>query len=154
MLETTEPREQLRALVHSSARFLDDRAYQSFIDLFDDAGSYRVEVNAPELPDPMVWMELDRDQLKERYDAVDRHEWRLHQQTRLVAVDRIELATDGAQTSATVSIYHTDDEGRTTCYAVARYEDTWCKPQQGWRLAERVVALRTRLLAMPSPLPL
>ena len=151
---TTEDRETLRSLVHASARFLDDRTYQSFVDLFDESGSYRVEVDAPELPNTMVWMELDRDQLKERYGAVNKHEWRQFQQSRLVAVDTIELDSDSAQTSATVAIYHTDDEGRTSCYALARYEDCWHQSQAGWCLTERVVALRTRLLAMPSPLPL
>ena len=143
----------LRSLVHASARFLDDCAYQSFVDLFEESGSYRVEVNAPELPDTMVWMELDRNQLKERYDALHKHEWRRYQQNRLIAVDSITIDTDHAQTSSTVAIYHTDDDGRTTCYALARYEDCWHHSRLRWQITERVVALRTRLLAMPSPLP-
>lgn len=147
-------REELRALVHSSARYLDDRDYQSFVALFEDTGSYRVEVKAPELPNPMIWMELDRGELQARYESVDKHEWRLYEQTRLIAVDRIDLENGSARTSASVAIYHTDDDGRTTCYAVARYNDTWQQTREGWRIRERVVALRTRLLAIPSPLPL
>lgn len=149
-----EDREALRALIHASARHLDDGAYDSFADLFAADGRYRVEVDAPELPRRMVWMELDRDQIRERCGGIDRHEWRIDQQTRLVSVDRVALADARATTSSSVAIYRTDEDGRTACYAVARYEDDWRRAGGRWRLAERVVALRTRLLAIPSPLPL
>jgi len=90
----------------------------------------------------------------ERCAGIDRHEWRIDQQTRLVSVDSVALADGRATTSSSVAIYRTDEDGRTACYAVARYEDDWRRAGGCWHLAERVVALRTRLLAIPSPLPL
>ena len=73
----------------------------------------------------------------------------------LSGVSGLDALADGrATTSSSVAIYRTDEDGRTACYAVARYEDEWRRAGGCWRLAERVVALRTRLLAIPSPLPL
>lgn len=149
-----DAREELRALVHLSGRLLDDRRYGAFVEMFLDDGTYRVEVKAPELPEKMVWMALAREELAERFEAFPKHEWRIFEQTRLISVDAIELDGDGAQTTATVSIYQTDDEGRTGCFAVARYDDSWRRVGGRWRLRARTVDLRTRLLPVPSPLPI
>ena len=60
---------------------------------------------------------------------------------------------NGRLTGACV-LYQTDDLGRTECYAVARYDDVWRRVEGAWKLAERTVDLRTRLLPVPSPLPI
>lgn len=151
---STEAREELRRLVHQSGRLLDDRRYSEFVELFIADGSYRVEVKAPELPEKMTWMELARNELSERFASVPEHEWRFLEQTRLISVDAIEVNGDDAQTGATVAVFHTDDVGRTECYAVARYDDKWRRVDNRWRLRVRTVDLKTRLLAVPSPLPI
>ncbi|MFO0986282.1 MAG: nuclear transport factor 2 family protein [Alphaproteobacteria bacterium] len=151
---TADAREELRRLVHLSGRLLDDRRHDEFIALFEPNGRYRVEVKAPELPNRMVWMALARDELRERFDAVPEHEWRFTEQTRAIAVDAIDLAGEEARVAATVVVYQTDDLGRTECYAVARYDDVWRRVEGAWKLAERTVDLRTRLLPVPSPLPI
>ncbi|MCW5770509.1 MAG: nuclear transport factor 2 family protein [Rhodospirillaceae bacterium] len=149
-----DSREALRRLVHESGRFLDDRRYDDFVALFVDDGNYRVEVDAPELSEKMVWMALTRDELAERFESAPMHEWRFFQQTRLVAVDTVDVDGDDARSVATVSVFQTDDEGRTSCYAVARYHDTWRRAADRWRLLTRTVDLRTRLLSPLSPLPI
>jgi 3-phenylpropionate/cinnamic acid dioxygenase small subunit len=151
---STDAGEDLRRLVHQSGRLLDDRRYSEFVELFAADGSYKVEVKAPELPEKMVWMALARNELSERFASVPEHEWRFLEQTRLISVDTIEVSGDDAQTCATVAVFHTDDVGRTECYAVARYDDTWRRVEGRWRLRTRTVALKTRLLAIPSPLPI
>ena len=151
---SADAREDLRRLVHQSGRLLDERRYDEFVKLFADDGSYRVEVKAPELAQKMVWMELARDELSERFASVPEHEWRFLEQTRLIGVDAIDVSGDDARTCATVAVCHTDDAGRTECYAVARYDDVWRRVDDRWRLQTRTVDLKTRLLAVPSPLPI
>lgn len=151
---SAESFEELRRLIHRSGRCLDDRDYDDFVDLFAPDGNYRIEVKAPEISERMTWMALDRDELRQRFESAPQQEWRQMELTHQVSVDSIDISGEIATTSATVSIFHTDDEGRTQCYAVGRYEDIWRRIEDAWRLSLRVVDLRTRLLPVPAPIPI
>ena len=154
---TMSHQETLRALVHSSARFLDDRCYDDFTALFHSDGEYRIVANAPECPSPMTWMSLSRKEMVERFEAAPKHEWQIAtviEQTRLIAVDDIGIDEASANTSSTFCLYHTDEDGRSDCYAVGRYDDKWSMSGDGWKLNKRIVNLKTRMLAVPSPLPI
>jgi 3-phenylpropionate/cinnamic acid dioxygenase small subunit len=144
----------LRGLVHKSARFLDDCAFEDYTALYCDSGEYRIEVNAPECPSRMTWMLLNRDELATRFEEAASHKWKLAQQTRLLTVGFIEFGDDGATTSSTFCLYHTDGNGESSCYAVGRYEDQWSLVGEEWKLAKRVVNLATRMLSTSSPLPI
>ena len=146
--------EQLRRLIHQTVRCLDDRDYEGFTNLFTPNGEYRIEVDAPELRTKMIWMSLSRDELCKRFASVPEQEWRRIDTTHQISVDAVDFEGDSARTTATVSIFRTDEEGRTECYAVGRYEDTWQRSEGDWRLSERVLDLRTRLLSVPTPLPI
>jgi len=154
---TVNAHEQLRGLVHASARFLDDHAYEQFTRLFADDGEYRVETTAPECPQPMVWMLMSRDELSERLESAEIHEWKISSvpvQTRLVAVDTVDVSSKNATTSSSFCLFHTNQDGSSEVFAVGRYEDQWNRTGEDWRLARRRVDLKTRLLAMPSPIPI
>ena len=147
---------EVRQLIHAAARYLDDRAFAEFIGLFDPDGRYRIQARAPELPEPMVWMDLSRDELETRCVGAARQEWEILQfeQTRLLSIDRMTENDDGWATSTSVAIYHTDPIGRSSCYAVGRYDDQWCHGADAWLLMTRNVVLKTRILTPQSPLPL
>lgn len=105
----------------------------------------------------MVWMQLNRDELVERLATEPEHEWKISKvplQTRLVAVDLINVADQHATTSSSFCLYHTNEDGGSTVFALGRYEDRWLQTSDHWKLAKRVVDLKTRLLAMPSPIPI
>lgn len=146
----------LAQLVHRTARLLDDRDFDAYLRLFAEGAVYRIEVNAPELAEPMIWMEMTPAELRQRFDSIHRHEWRIVQpeQTRMVSVDSTSVGTGSAHTSSTFVIYGTDTEGRSSCYAVGRYEDDWSLAHGGWLLRARTVSLKTRLLSVPTPVPL
>ena len=149
--------ETLRALIHSSARYLDDRSYTNFTDLFRDDGEYRIETIAPECPAPMIWMLLSREEMIDRFEAAPKHEWQITnipEQSRLVAVDTIDVDESDAQTSSTFCLFHTEEDGQSHCYAVGRYEDYWIQSNNSWKLRRRTVNLKTRMLPIPSPLPI
>jgi 3-phenylpropionate/cinnamic acid dioxygenase small subunit len=146
--------EQMRQRIHHSGRCLDNRDYDGFVDLFTLDGAYRIEVDAPEMKSKMTWMTLDHDELRQRFQSAPEQVWRDIETTHLIAVDTIDFEGETAKTSATVSIFRTDDEGRTQVYAVGRYEDAWQRIENKWRISLRVLDLRTRLLPVPAPLPL
>ena len=147
---------ELNRLVHASARYLDDRDFQAYLELYREEGSYTIVTKAPELPEPMVWMQRSRAELSERIDAMSEQEWEIAEveQTRIVSVDLVEVNGEAANTSSSFALYHTGEEGITSCYAVGRYDDCWEKDTETWKLLSRRVVLKTRQLSMLSPLPI
>ena len=149
-----ETRETLRALVHRSGLSLDENRYEDFVALFADDGAYRMIAATPELGATQTWLAFDRDELARHFASIPEHHWPLGETTRIVSVDAIALEEGEASTVATFCILRNDDEGRTACYAVGRYRDRWRNDGTDWRIAERVVDLRTRLLPALAPIPL
>ena len=147
---------ELNRLIHASARYLDDRDFQAYLDLYREEGVYSIITKAPELPDPMVWMQRNRTELGERVAAMSEQEWEIAEveQTRVVSVDLVEVNGVTANTSSSFALYHTGEEGLTSCYAVGRYDDCWEKDTDTWKLLSRRVLLKTRQLSMLSPLPI
>ncbi len=149
-----ETRETLRALIHKSGLCLDEGRFGEFVALFADDGSYRMTAKTPELGTVQTWLAFDREEMAQHFAAIPEHHWPLGEMTRIVSVDAIAFDGGGASTVATFCILRNDDEGRTTCYAVGRYRDRWRMDGADWRIVERVVDLRTRLLPAPAPIPL
>lgn len=147
---------ELNRLIHASARYLDDHDFKAYLDLYRADGIYTIMTKAPELPEPMVWMRRSRDELQERIAAMTEQEWEIAdiEQTRVLSVDLIEVNGDTANTSSSFALYHTGQDGTTSCYAVGRYDDTWDKDRNSWMLRSRQVGLKTRQLSVPSPLPI
>ena len=146
----------LTRLVHRSARSLDDHDFDGYLEFFDNDGEYIITAKTPELSEPMVWMKQTRDELVERIQAMNEHEWEvaLVEQTRILSVDTIEIKETDAEVSTSFAVYHTDQAGVTMCYAVGRYEDQWHLRSDKWLLCRREVALKTRQLHILSPLPI
>ena len=121
----------LNRLVHASARYLDDHEFQAYLDLYREEGVYSIVTKAPELPEPMIWMQRSRAELQERISSMSEHEWEIAgvEQTRVVSVDIVEVNGETATTSSSFALYHTSQEGLTSCYAVGRYDDCWKKPR-------------------------
>ncbi len=147
---------ELNRLIHASARYLDDHDFQAYLELYREEGVYTVITKAPELAEPMVWMQHSCSELRERIAAMTEQEWEIAdvEQTRVLSVDLVEVSGDTASTSSSFVLYHTDQEGITSCYAVGRYDDCWEKDTNSWMLRSRRVGLKTRQLSMPSPLPI
>ena len=147
---------ELNRFIHASARYLDDHDFQAYLDLYREEGVYSIVTRAPELPEPMVWMQRNRAELSERIDAMSEQEWEIAEveQTRIVSVDLVEVNGATANTSSSFALYHTGEEGLTSCYAVGRYDDCWEKDADTWKLLSRRVVLKTRQLSMLSPLPI
>ena len=147
---------ELNRLIHASGRYLDEREFQAYLDLYREQGSYEIVTRAPELPEPMVWMQCSRAELSARIAAMSEQEWEIAEveQSRVLSVEVIELGAVRAQTSSTFALYHTSQEGTTSLYATGRYDDCWEADADSWKLLSRRVVLKTRQLKMLSPLPI
>lgn len=142
--------------IHASARCLDERDYDAFLACFIEDGEYSISTRAPELQEKMTWMRVSRAELAERLASIDQHEWEITilEQSRLLSVDRVAIDGDTARTSSGFALYHTDEAGCSTLYAVGRYDDDWHRRGGRWRLGRRDVVLKTRQLEPLSPLPI
>lgn len=147
---------ELNRLVHASGRYLDEHDFQAYLDLYQEEGSYELVSKAPELPEPMIWMQCNRSELGERIAAMSEQEWEIAEveQSRVLSVEVIDLNDTRADTSSSFVIYHTGPEGITSFYAAGRYDDSWEREGETWKLHKRRVALKTRQLSMLSPLPI
>ena len=143
-------------LIQASAYYLDERKVEAFLDLFSEESEYLIVVQAPELKSLMTWMQATKAELAERFEAAVDHEWEIAQveQTRLVTVGMLNIKGESATSSSSLAVFNTDTAGNSYTYAVGRYEDVWQKDDQSWLLKQRKVVLKTRILKMPSPLPL
>ena len=156
MSAETDVHTELNRLIHAAARYLDDHDFQAYLELYKEEGVYSIVTRAPELPEPMIWMQHSRGELQERISSMTEHEWEIAgvEQTRVLSVDLIEVNGESASTSSSFALYHTGQEGLTSCYAVGRYDDCWEQVADRWKLGSRRVVLKTRQLSMLSPLPI
>ena len=156
MSEQIAAQPELQRLIHASARYLDDRNFQAYLELYQQQGLYSITARAPELPEPMVWMQCTVAQLGERIAASAEQEWEIAEmeQTRIISVDLIDVNGANARASSSFALHHTDRQGVTSCYAVGRYDDCWGRDAGAWKLLSREVALKTRQLSVLSPLPI
>ncbi len=154
---SAEDREALRALVARSGRLLDESAFSDYVALYAPDGRYAITAKTPELPEPMTWMTLDRDELDALFGSLSSHEWDLGERLHLITVDEIEAdgADDGMATlHATFCVLRLEPDGRQTLYASGRYTDRWQRAAGSWLLAAREARVFNRLWTTPSPIPL
>ncbi len=146
--------EALRRLIHLSGRLLDAQDFGKYAALYSEAGQYRLVVKAPEVARPMTWVHLSRQELGALLDSAPQHVWNTGERNHLISVEDLEVQGEGARSTAGFCVFHTDSGGASRVYAVGRYEDTWTKESNDWRLLERVARLRTRSLSPSSAIPL
>lgn len=152
-MSDAETRERLRSLVARSGRLLDDGAFEAYVGLYADGGRYSMTAKTPELPEPMTWMTLTRDELRSLFESLPSHEWDLGERLHLIAVDEIEIG-ERATVWSTFCVLRIDGDGRQELFASGRYTDLWVAEGPDWRLADREARVANRLWSAPSPIPL
>lgn len=150
----TQEHEAIRRLIHLSGRLLDEQDFKKYAALYSEAGQYRLVVKAPEVAKPMTWVHLSRPELAALLASAPEHVWNTGERNHLISVEDMEVQGQRARSSAGFCVLHTDSGGASRVYAVGRYEDTWTKDNNDWRLVERIVRLRTRSLSPSSAIPL
>jgi len=144
---------ELKRLLLASGRYLDERNFQAYLDLYQEQGSYAIVTQAPE---PTVIMQCNRDALQERLtgsSGQDRAGAEV-EQSRVVSVEIFKLSDTTVQTSSSVALYHTSPDGTIALYADGHYQDCWENAADTWKLRSRRVVLKTRRLRELLPLPI
>ena len=155
-LERIEDRETIRTLISQSAKYLDDRRYKDFIELFVEKGKYILEAESDEIGQRMIWLETSRDELAELLEESSQHVHDLAERIHLVSMDELTFdnSREDARASSAFSVFRTDTAGVTQVYAVGRYDDRLERSGDVWRIRERRVKVQTRMFRTPTPTPL
>jgi len=142
-------------LIGSAALALDAEAFDDFLALCTTDFHYLVRVTSPELGQDMIWLEQNREALEKLFAALPEHLTRLGRLTRQVSVASTTEAADRLHVTSVLSVFHTDNEGRTAVMAVGRYHDEVIVDEDdALRLHRREVHLDTRDLGIGSHVPL
>jgi 3-phenylpropionate/cinnamic acid dioxygenase small subunit len=142
-------------LIGNTALALDAEAFDDFLGLCTTDFHYRIRVTSPELGQDMVWLEQTREELGKLFAALPEHLTRLGRLTRQVSVASTAQASGSLHVTSTLSVFHTDTDGRTAVMAVGRYQDEVVVVDHNvLRLRRREVQLDTRDLGIGSHVPL
>lgn len=139
-------KEAIREFVAQTCLLLDEEDFDGFLQQCLPDFTYQIVAPSPELPQPMVWLDHDRNGLRELFTMIPKHVRMQGTICRHVSVYRIKALADGrSEVLSRLIALHTDPEGASRVIAVGKYHDivdsgTDSEP----KLSARRVELETR----------
>ena len=152
--QAADDREEIRSLILRSARLLDEKRYDAFVDLFAEGGGYTLEAESEEIGHRMIWLQMEKEELAALLQESALHVHDMAGRTHMVTVDDIQIDGDTAEARSTFAVFRTDNSGSTEVYAVGTYEDRLARSDEAWQIAARLALSRTRMYRKPTPMPL
>ena len=149
-------REAVRELVCRSCLLMDEERYLEYLDLCAEDYRYRVTAFSPELRKDMVWLDLNRADLKNMFDMLPEHvkpEGTLARHVNVCAIQP-NGGPDLFNVVSSLAVYFTDLRGATRVFAIGRYKDSIDTSRNEPRLRAREVRLETRALGTGTQIPL
>jgi methanesulfonate monooxygenase small subunit len=148
-------REAVRELVCRSCLLMDEERYAEYLGLCTEDYRYRVTAFSPELRKEMVWLDLNRGDMKNMFDMLPEHVKPEGTLARHVNVCSIQPnGGDDLDVVSTVTVYFTDLRGATRVFAIGRFKDSIDASGEEPRLRAREVRLETRALGAGAQIPL
>lgn len=162
-----ELRLRISDTIYETAMALNAQDWTAFFNACEPQGfRYRITNYSPEIRREQCWMDRDFKGLKAMIDLLPRHNSDNSPLTRHVIVYKVgaDAASGEIHATSQVAIYRTQldgmnshfESGRTSLFAIGRYEDRLRPPAAGVRprLIARTVVLDTRQIDIGSHLPL
>ena len=134
-------------LIYRSCTLLDDERYEEWLELLAPGFRYRITAYSQEIRKEMTWLDHDSGELKTLFENLPTHVRVLGTYRRQVGVfEEIERDEETSRLRSSVVVYHTNPQGASKLFAVARYIDTVVHEGDEARLGAREVRLETRQL--------
>lgn len=151
-------KQSVSEVIHRSCMALDAKNFSDYLELCDPAFHYSITAYSPEIRKDMIWMEHNKEGMKNLFDTLPRHNSdhaQLNRHANVCIVDRDE-ANEQVKVTSDLQVYRTElDGGATELFAIGKLYDTISVPKDGSpRLIDRNVRLDTRLLGMGNHLPI
>lgn len=141
-------------LIYDASSLLDEENFDQWLELCSSDFGYRITAFSDELGKPMTWMQQDKSGMAHVFSNVRNHERYSGRLRRHVSMPRISINGEVASVASVVAVYHTETNGATQLYAIARYRDVVKEITGRMFLAEREVYLDTRRLPFGSHVPI
>lgn len=149
-------REQVENLIYKSCMTLDEKSFDEYLELCDDAFDYKITATSPEIGKHMTWLQHDKAGMKTMFDQLPRHNSDHSPLTRHVTIYSIDYdeAAGQADVVTALQVFKTAlDGGATELYAVGKIYDKVTLDGERPRLLSRDVRLDTRQLGIGHHLP-
>ena len=147
-------KEAIRALIQETAACLDSEDLDGWLDLFAARSEYELTAYGPEIKASMSWWKSSREELGKILEEVPQHVRDLGKRLHFVTPISISVVGVTASARSHFAVLRTDRDGRSSVYAVGRYDDELVKEDGRWRYAVHRAVLDTRMLDTGTHLPL
>ncbi len=147
-------REAIRALIGSTAAFLDRDDLARWIGLFAPQAEYEITAYSRELRAMMSWWKTARPELDRMLEDVGQHVRDTGRRLHIVTPASIEVSGDRATAVSQFAVLRTGDDGESRLYAAGRYEDELIRDSGSWRYSRHRAVLDTTMLEPLTHLPL
>ena len=138
---------QLAALVYESCDLLDASEFDQWMQLCVPDFRYRISTYSHEIRKEMLWADYDLVELGNLFKGIPGQLVALGTYRRHVGQCReVERDDRFSKMESSLVVYHTDLQGKSNLFAVARYVDLIDIMGEHLRLSDREVRLETRLL--------
>jgi 3-phenylpropionate/cinnamic acid dioxygenase small subunit len=149
-----EKREAIRSLIAKSAKLLDAEDFEGYTSLFIPSAEYAIIAYSPEIGRDSTWFRVDREELARLMKEAPQHIHDLASRFHLVTVDDVDIDGDTARAASNFVVIRTAARGESSLYAVGEYQDELICLEGKWCLSNRTVRVHTRMLQVPTPMPL
>jgi methanesulfonate monooxygenase small subunit len=149
-------RSAVEELVYRASLALDERKFQTFLDLCEPDFRYVVGAYSPEIRREMTWLDHDKAALQSLFETLPRHNSDHSPLARHVTLYLVEIDAGGAGATAVsaLQVFRTAlDGGATELYAVGKVHDRLRLTDGRARLARRQIKLETRMLGIGTHIP-
>lgn len=135
---------------------MDEKDFGGYLDLCDAHYHYAISAYSPEIRKEMIWLEHDREGMKNLFANLPKHNSDhspLSRHATVYLVEQLEGGTKAKVTSALQVFRTTLDGGATELFAVGKMIDTVAIRDDGPKLLDRNIRLDTRMLGFGYHVP-
>lgn len=150
------PRELVESVVYKTCMALDDKNFDAYLALCDDAYDYKITATSPEIGRDMTWLQHDKAGMKAMLEQLPRHNSDHSPLTRHATIYSVDYDRDASEADVVTAlqVFKTAlDGGATELYAVGKMYDRVKLNGESAVLVSRNIKLDTRELGIGHHLP-
>lgn len=140
--------------IQATGALLDGEDFAGWLALFDEQSEYEITAHSSEIQQEMLWWKSDRPSLQKTLKEIPKHVHDKARRLHIVTPTQVDLSGDHARATSTFAVFRITPDGDTSVYVVGHYQDTLVKKEERWLYKTHKVILQTRMLAVPTHVPI
>ena len=147
----------IRTLIAHTCMALDGNDFTKYLELCDEAFTYRITAYSPEIRKDMLWLEKDKAGLRDLFGLLPKQNMDRTPLTRHFSIFTVEPSSiqNTVKVTSALQVFRTEHQGgETSLVAVGKYvDDVRFEPDDRAVLVGREVRLNTRMLGKGYHVP-